>query len=265
MTARYATIFHMKYIDIHAHLDFPDFDSDREQVIVDMKSKDIGSFNIGTSVETSKNSIELAEKHDHIHAIVGIHPLYTHESLLTDLDLIEPLVSHPKCVAIGECGLDFFRNPDETTKARQLEFFKKQIELAIKYNKPLMIHCRSAYSETLEVLKSYKSSHPSLNAHFHFFTEPVETAKIILDLGFTVSFTGPITFADYDELVKFVPLESLMIETDAPYASPKSHRGQRNDPRNVIEIAQKIADIKGLSLEMVSEQVRENVRRVFGV
>jgi TatD DNase family protein len=144
-------------------------------------------------------------------------------------------------------------------------FFEKQIELAIKYNKLLMIHCRSAYPETLEILSSYKKSHPSLHVHFHFFTETVETAQKILDLGFTVSFTGPVTFADYDELIKFVPLESLMIETDSPYAAPKSHRGQRNDPRNVIEIAQKIADIKGLSLEEVSEQIRENVKRVFGV
>ncbi len=255
----------MKYIDIHAHLDFPDFDADRDEIITDMKSLSIGHFNVGTCVETSMNSIVLAEKHEHVHAIVGIHPLYVNESQITDIDEIEPLVSHPKCVAIGECGLDFFRNPDEQTRARQLEFFKKQIELAIRYNKPLMIHCRSAYPETIEVLKSYKSLHPKLHAHFHFFTEPIETAKIILELGFTVSFTGPITFADYDELIKFVPLESLMVETDAPYASPKSHRGQRNDPRNVIEIAQKIADIKGSSVEEVSEQVRENVKRMFGV
>ena len=256
----------MKYIDIHAHLDFSDFDADRDAIIADMQSQNIGHFNVGTCLETSLNSIALAEAHDHIHAIVGIHPLNTHESKLEDLDTIEPLISHPKCVAIGECGFDFFHEAhDENTRVRQLSFFKKQIELAIKYNKPLMIHCRNAYPETLEVLTSYKSSHPTLHAHFHFFTEPIETAQKILDLGFTLSFTGPITFADYDELIKFVPLESLMVETDSPYASPKSHRGQRNDPRNVVEVITKIAEIKGLSLEEVTKQVRENMKRVFGI
>lgn len=257
----------MKYTDIHAHLDFSDFDADREIILSDMKAFDIGHFNIGTCLETSKNSIELAEKNDHVYAIVGIHPLSTHQANIEDLDLIEQLISHPKCLAIGECGLDFFREKDSTedSKTRQLVFFKKQIEFAIKYDKPLMIHCRNAYSETLEVLIEYKDKNPSLHAHFHFFTEPISTAQDILDLGFTVSFTGPITFADYDDVVKFVPLESLMFETDAPYASPKSHRGKRNDPRNVIEIAQKIADVKGISLEEVTSQVRENVKRVFGI
>jgi TatD DNase family protein len=128
-----------------------------------------------------------------------------------------------------------------------------------------MIHCRSAYPETLEILELYKSQHPNLHAHFHFFTESIDIAQRILAHGWTLSFTGPITFADYDELVKFVPVESLMVETDAPYASPKSKRGQRNDPRNVIEILAKIAQIKGISEEELTQIVRENVRRVFGI
>lgn len=256
----------MKHIDIHAHLDFPDFDLDREEIIADMKSKDIGCFNIGTSVETSQNSIKLAEDNENIWAIVGIHPLYVHQSQIKDLEKIEPLIAHSRCVAIGECGLDFFREAnDGETKKKQLEFFEKQIELAIKYNKPLMVHCRQAYPETLDVLESYKKTHPSLHAHFHFFTESIDTARRILNSNFTVSFTGPITFADYDELIKFVPLESMMIETDSPYASPKSMRGKRNNPRNIIEIGQKIAQIKGLSDEEVFAQLRENTRRVFGV
>jgi TatD DNase family protein len=256
----------MKYIDIHTHLDFPDFDSDREEIIADMLSKGIGAFNVGTGLETSKNSIVLAEKYEHIWAIVGIHPVYADECPLEDLEKIEPLIAHPKCVAIGECGLDFFRKADDTeSKKNQLEFFEKQIELALKYNKPLMIHCREAYPETLDVLECYKKTHPDLRAHFHFFTESVDTARRVLNSGFTVSFTGPITFANYDELVQFVPLDSMMIETDAPYASPKSMRGKRNDSRNILEIGTKIAQIKGHSEEKVFEQVRENVKRVFGV
>lgn len=255
----------MKYIDIHAHLNFPDFDSDREELIADMKSKDIGTFNIGTTLQTSKNSIELADTHENIWAIVGIHPVHATESLMSDLDEIEPLISHPKCLAIGECGLDYFHQKDDESKKVQKEFFKKQIELALKYNKILMIHCREAYPDTLEILEEYKKSNPNLRAHFHFFTESVETAKRVLENGFTVSFTGPITFANYEELVQFVPLESMMIETDSPYASPKSQRGKRNDPRNVLEIGAKIAQIKGLPEEEVFQRIRENTRKVFGV
>ncbi len=256
----------MKYIDIHAHLDFPDFDIDREEIIADMLSKDIGAFNIGTGFETSKNSIALAEKYENIWAIVGVHPIHADESPLDDLEKIESLISHPKCVAIGECGLDFFRKADNMESRKiQLQFFEKQIELALKYNKPLMIHCREAYPETLDVLESYKKSHPELRAHFHFFTESVDTARRVLNNGFTVSFTGPITFANYDELVAFVPLDSLMIETDSPYAAPKSVRGKRNDPQNILEIGAKIAQIKGISEEEVFQKVRENTKRVFGV
>jgi TatD DNase family protein len=256
----------MKYIDIHAHLDFEDFDSDRDQVIADMKSKDIGAFNIGTCLETSRNSIALAEKHGHIWAVVGVHPIYTDKSLLTDLDLIEPLITQERCVGIGECGMDFFRKEnDGENKKIQVSFFEKQIELAINYNKPLMIHCRDAYPETLDVLEVFKKTNPSLHAHFHFFTESIDTAKRILDSNFTISFTGPITFADYDGLIRFTPLTSIMIETDSPYASPKSKRGQRNNPGNVIEIGQKVAQIKNIAEEELFQQVRENTRRVFGV
>lgn len=255
----------MKYIDIHAHLDFPDFDNDREELIADMKSKDIGAFNIGTTLETSKNSIALADKHENMWAIVGIHPIHATEALMSDLDEIESLISHPKCLAIGECGLDYFYQKDDESKKVQKEFFQKQIELALKYNKTLMIHCREAYSDTLEILEEYKKTNSDLRAHFHFFTESVETAKRVLDNGFTLSFTGPITFANYDELVRFVPLESMMIETDSPYASPKSVRGKRNDPRNMLEIGAKIAQIKGRPEEEVFQKLRENTKRVFGV
>lgn len=255
----------MKYIDIHAHLDFPDFDMDREELILDMKSKDIGFFNIGTTLETSQNSIALAEKYEHVWAIVGIHPIHAAEASLSDLEKIETLINHPKCVAIGECGLDYFHQKDEDSKKIQKEFFKKQIELALKYNKILMVHCREAYPDTLDILEEYKKTNSNLRAHFHFFTESIDTAKRVLNNGFTLSFTGPVTFANYDELIKFVPLNLIMAETDSPYASPKSNRGKRNDPRNVVEIIKKIADVKELSEEDVVEQIRENIKKVFNV
>ncbi len=263
----------MKYIDIHAHLDFPDFNSDREEILSDMRSQSIGYFNIGTCVETSKNSIKLAEENEHVWAIVGIHPLNVGEAPRSERyrsdrgahEEIESLILHPKCIGIGECGLDFFREDTEEIRLKQIECFKKQIELAIKYSKPLMIHCRSAYPETLEILESYKKNNPDLHAHFHFFTESIDIAKRIISNGWTLSYTGPITFANYDELLRYVPIDSIMIETDAPYASPKSKRGQRNDPRNVIEIGQKVSEIKGVSEEEFFQKIRENVRRIFKI
>lgn len=257
----------MKYIDIHAHLDFPDYDADRQDILADMMTKGVGSINIGTTIDTSANSIRLAEENDHVWAIVGVHPVYAKESKLSEVAGLEAFLGHPKCVGIGECGLDFFRDAnDGETKALQLSFFEKQIELALKHDKPLMIHCRQAYPETLDALRSYKASHPDLRANFHFFTEPVDTARTVLDLGFTVSFTGVVTFVpEYADLVSFVPTDSMMIETDSPYVAPKSVRGQRNDPRNVIEIASKIAEIKGLEPDRLAEAVRATTTRIFGI
>ena len=256
----------MKYIDIHAHLDFPDFDSDRKEILSDMKSKEIGYFNIGTCARTSQNSINLAQQNEHVWAIVGIHPLYVHEAKIEELNTIESLISHDKCVGVGECGMDLFRiADDQESKIQQIKFFEKQIELALKYKKPLMIHCREAYPETLDILQSYKKTNSLLHAHFHFFTETVDTARKVLENNFTLSFTGPITFANYDDVIRFVPIESIMVETDAPYASPKSMRGKRNDPRNVVEIATKVAEVKNLTESECVEMIRKNVKRVFGV
>ena len=256
----------MKYIDIHAHLDFPDFNKDRDILINDMLSKSIGAFNIGTSLETSQNSISLAEKYKNIWAVVGIHPSYVFQSRIEELDLIEKMILHPKCVAIGECGMDLFRAADDKeTKDNQVRFFEKQIEQAIKYNKPLMIHCREAYPETLDILESFKKTNPNLHAHFHFFTESIDTARKVLDNNFTLSFTGPITFANYDDLIRFVPIDSIMVETDAPYAAPKSVRGQRSDPRHILEIGEKISQLKKISEEDLFEQIKKNVTRIFGI
>jgi TatD DNase family protein len=256
----------MKYIDIHAHLDFPDFDNDRKEIIADMKSKDIGCFNIGTCTQTSQNSINLAQQNEHIWAIVGVHPLYVHEAQIEELNTIESLLLNNKCVGIGECGMDLFRLVDDQEgKMRQIIFFEKQIELAIKYNKPLMIHCREAYPETLDILQSYKKISPNLHAHFHFFTETIDVARNVLKNNFTLSFTGPITFADYSDVINFVPIDSLMVESDSPYASPKSVRGKRNNPQNIVEIASKIAEIKNLSEDKCAQIIRNNVKRVFGV
>ncbi|MDQ3077185.1 MAG: TatD family hydrolase [bacterium] len=248
------------YFDIHSHLDFKDYDTDREEVIQTLKDTNIWTTTVGTELETSKNAVELAEKHRNLYATIGVHPADNHSEEFTAE--YEELVKHPKVVAIGECGLDYTRLPEdsEKEKSRQKALFEQHIEFAIKHNKPLMIHCRDAYPDILAILESKKREYgDKLRGNFHFFTSPIETARQCLETGFSVSFTGPITFASqYEEVVDYVPLERMMAETDAPFASPVPFRGKRNNPLYVQEIVKKIAHIKKIELETVREQLVEN-------
>jgi TatD DNase family protein len=271
----------IEYIDIHAHLDFEQYDKDRDEVVKRIRENNVAVINIGTTLETSKKALEVANLDENFYAIVGFHPLYVDDRLQItddrDFDELEKLIQDPKCVGIGECGLDFFRlegNPAsrKASQDRQEKFFRKQIELAIKYDKPLMIHCRAAYPETIAILEEYSSRHPregggpGLRVNFHFFTEDLETAKKILGLGFQFSFTGVITFAkEYEELVKFAPMDKIMSETDSPFVAPKSHRGERNEPTYVIEVVEKIAELKGLPLEEVKSQILKNAEEFFEI
>jgi TatD DNase family protein len=172
--------------------------------------------------------------------------------------------------------LDYFVSPKQSEggsgisdeeKKRQKQEFEKQIEFAVKYGKPLMIHCRDAYPDCIEILKSKQQQHGErVRGNFHFFTEPVETAKKVLEIGFTVSFTGPITFVGaLEELVAYVPLENMMAETDAPFAAPHPYRGQRNEPAYVKEIVAKIARIKKQDLETVRQTLVDNSLSFFGL
>jgi len=258
-----------EYIDIHSHLNFPQYDTDRGKVIEDLEKNNISTITIGTNLKTSTEAIELAEKYSYVYASVGVHPGDDPNDRFEE-PRFEKLVSHKKVVAIGECGLDYFRLPSvpseaDAEKRRQKEDFEKQISFAVKYDKPLMIHCRAAYDDALDILSSKKKEYgDKLCANFHFFTEPIETAKKILDLGFTVSFTGVITFVkQYAELVSYVPLDAMMSETDAPYVAPAPHRGMRNEPAYVIEVVKKIAEIKKMPLEEVKRQLVANAQKNF--
>ncbi len=256
------------YIDIHSHLNFPNFDIDRDEVIAKLKEQKISTITVGTSVADSKSAIQLAEKHDHLFATVGIHP--THEWNPTDFIELDALAAHPKVVAIGECGLDFFRSgADEESKKQQGILFANQIEIALRHDKPLMIHCRNAYEECLQVLSAYRTDHKlgdRLRGNIHFFAGNWEVAQKFFALGFSVSFDGPITFArDYDEVIKKAPLEMLMAETDAPFAAPVPYRGKRNEPAYVKEVVRKIAEIRGENFETVQRAMVENALRIFGL
>ncbi len=268
-----------KFVDNHAHLNFTAFDADREEAIQRAKDAGVAVINVGTQKDTSKKAVEIAEANENCFAIVGLHPVHTSKSFhdekelgeggveftsrgeIFDYEFYKNLCQSPKVVGIGECGLDYYRLEGET-KEIQKKAFEAQIRLAEETGLPLMLHLREAYLDAIEILKN----HPKVKGNCHFFAGTIEEAKEFLDLGFTISFTGVITFAkQYEELVKFVPLESILSETDCPYVSPAPYRGKRNEPSYVVEVVKKIAEIKNLPLEQVSKQLLANSKRVFGI
>jgi TatD DNase family protein len=286
-----ATILTMSFqrIDIHAHTNFAAYGEDRDAVI--RRALDTGTaiINVGTQVDTSRSAVALAEAYDTgVYAIVGLHPVHTSASY-HDADELGPdgstsqkgftshgeefdpaayreFLRHPKVVAIGECGLDYFHS-EPALIARQREAFLGQIALANEAGKPLMLHVRnsnggSAYRDAVEMLRA----HATVKGNSHFFAGTIEEAKLFLDLGYTMSFTGVITFArQYAELVEYVPLDMMHAETDCPYVTPVPHRGTRNEPAHVSYVYEKIAQVKKLSVADVESQLVKNAERMFGI
>lgn len=267
----------MRYIDIHAHLNFSDYDKDRAAVITRTLEAGVGVINIGTDKKTSEEVLKLAEENDKMWAAIGVHP---HEALGRsqtaetgtefDYDYFRSLAKHPKVVAIGECGLDYYQNPKsealnpkqiQNLREKQQELFKQQIKLAKEAGKPLMLHIRESYDDVLAILESEKAG----RAHAHFFAGSLKMAQKFLDRGDTISVTGVITFTNtYDEVIKSTPLDRLMAETDAPFVAPAPYRGRRNEPSYVVEVVKKIAELKGLPEEEVRVAMLKTVRQVFG-
>ena len=267
----------MKFFDCHTHMNFVAYNSDREETILRAKDAGVGMNVVGTQFDTSKAAVALAEQYDNVYATIGLHPIHTSKSYHDEKELGEggkeftsrgevfdtaayaELGKSPRVIAVGECGLDYFRL-EEKTKEVQKEAFVQQIELANTLGKPLMLHIRNAYDDALEVLKA----HAKVKGDVHFFAGDWAIAKKFLDFGFTLSFTGVITFThDYDEVIKNTPLDMLLSETDAPYVTPVPHRGKRNEPAYVTEVVRAIANIRGEDFEKVSEQLLLNARRVF--
>lgn len=265
------------YIDIHSHLNFPQFDEDRDALIAKMREEGIATITVGTGVTTSREAVDLASRHSHLFATVGIHPTHAHEEPF-DEAVFDALLTD-KVVAVGECGLDYYRSPQvDADQARinadmQKSVFIQQIEFAVKHRLPLMLHCRAskgtmdAYEEALDILETYNKQHTTnneLQGNFHFFAGNLDIAQRALDMGFTLSFDGPVTFtSDYDEVIRYVPDDMIMAETDAPYAAPVPHRGKRNEPLFVPHIVKRLAEIRGADEETFREQLIENAYRVF--
>lgn len=253
-----------KYIDIHCHLNLSPLLEDVEGVAARMREHDVAGFVIGTDFETSKLAVEIADKYENIWAGVGLHPADNVEESF-DISKYEELARGKKVVCIGECGLDYFREKNDEIVAKQKEIFIKHIELAERTGKPLMIHARpskgsmDAYEDVLDILEG-----KSVKANFHFFVGDLNIAKRALEMGFTMSFDGPITFArDYDEVIKFLPIESIMTETDAPFAAPVPYRGKTCEPYMVKEVVKKIAEIKGMDEGVAAKAIFDNAKRVF--
>lgn len=258
------TKFLTGFIDTHCHLDFPDFDSDREDVIDRAKQSQIDFIiNVGATISSSQASVELARKYDFIYASVGIHP---HDADgVTDKDLIEleNLAKKPKVKAIGEVGLDYYRNLSSPKNQKAL--FEKSILLSKKLNLPLIIHNRDADSDTLSILKNYLP----LRVVVHCFSSDENFLKECLSFGFFVSFTANITYKNASklrEVVKLTPVNRMFIETDAPYLTPQIYRGKtRNEPAFVKFVAEEISKIKNESLEKVALVTTNNAKEFFGL
>lgn len=259
----------LNYFDVHSHLNFSQFDEDREEVIQVMKNKGIWTICVGTDEKTSRESIELAQDNKNIYATVGVHP--TDWQARFPGDTFRELASHDKVVAIGECGLDYYR--DQSQQEEQKELFISHIKLAIETDLPLMIHGRpeagtmTAYEDILDILKSFKrESGDKVCGNVHFFVGTIEIAREFLDLDFSLSFDGPITFtSEFDEVIKYAPLNMIMAETDSPFAAPQPHRGERNSPLYIEEIVEKICATRPEGEEEVRHALLRNAAKRFSI
>jgi TatD DNase family protein len=268
------------YIDIHSHLGFEDYGGDREKVIQNMQTAGVATIAIGADLASSLEAVKVAEENENVWACIGMHPNHNLDEVFDEQAYAE-LIKSPKVVAVGECGLDYYFRDEkiisdklkvESYKEKQKVDFIKQIELAIKYDKPLMLHIRDgevkgeAFTDAYNILSKYVDLGQglSLSGNVHFFTGKLDIAQKFIALGFTVSFTGLITYVrDFDKVIRELPLENIQAETDAPYVAPVPYRGQRNEPAYVIEIYKRIAEIRGEDPETVRVQLLKNAKRVF--
>lgn len=278
-------------IDTHCHLDFPEFNPDREAVIHRANEAGVTRLiTIGTNLQTSQAAVALAETHAHVYATVGIHPCEVAESPENACDQLEALARHPKVVALGECGLDYhhlpsrnqpaFQNAAQSTggtppgteeahladadlKNRQSIFFQEQLDLAVRLNLNVVIHQRDSWADTLAALKPYSGR---LRGVFHCFSGTAAQAKELLEIGHAVSFTGIVSFKNAKDLhacVRQIPAGSFFIETDCPYLSPEPHRGQRCEPAYTRLVAERVASLRGMPLEEIARETTAAAEKFF--
>ena len=293
---RFQVILNIMLIDAHGHIQFPAYDQDREEVVKRAKDNGVKMIAVGTQAATSEAAIKIAEKYpEDIWATVGFHPNHVVAQISADqnadlrgwhhdeneqketvpekfdIEKLRELAKHPKVVAIGECGLDYFRikNHEASIKEKQKEVFLEQLKLAQELKKPLMIHCRpskgtdDAYQDLLYMIHD---SRFTLHKIVHFYVGSLAITKKLLDAGFYFTFGGVITFArDYDEVIKYIPLERILLETDAPYVAPEPYRGKRNEPAYIIETVKKMAELKAVTYDKILDITTETARKIFKI
>lgn len=251
--------------DTHVHFHFPDFDKDREQVIENARKSGVSHFiNVGTDLESSLKSLELAKKYDFIRASAGIHPHDAQKADQIHFNQIEELLKEPEMAAIGEIGLDFYR--DHSPHSVQKEVFVRFLEIQSKIKKPLIVHCRDAHRELAEVLLGFKN--PPFQGVMHCFSSDKDMMFEYLDLGFYISFAAPLTYKKNDDLraaCQACPKDRILFETDAPFLPPQTKRGQRNESSYMLETLQIAAEIRGTPLEALGEQSFLNAKALFNL
>lgn len=270
--------------DAHTHIHFPVYDKDRDGVLSHAKAAGVKMICVGTQAASSEAAVALAKKHTgDVWATAGFHPNHfasawyhdkkeQEESEREEFDArrLRKIAENPEVVAIGEFGLDYYRLTDEKKeKEGQQEAFEVQVEIAKDLQKSLMIHCRptkgtdDAYSDALNLISTYDNLPDKV---FHFYVGSLEMTKKLVAAGAYFTFGGVITFSrDYDEIIKYIPMDRILLETDAPYVAPEPYRGKRNEPAFIVETAKKMAEIKNVSFEKVSEQTTSNALQVFKI
>ncbi|GMB10081.1 TatD DNase family protein [Thermolongibacillus altinsuensis] len=251
--------------DTHAHLNAAQFEEDVEEVIERARAEGVSHIVVvGFDRPTIARAMELAESYDFIYAAVGWHPVDAVDMTDDDLIMIEKLTSHPKVVALGEMGLDYYW--DKSPKDIQKEVFRKQIRLAKKVKLPIIIHNREATADIIEILREENAA--EVGGIMHCFSGSLEVARQCIEMNFYISFGGPVTFKNAKkpkEVAKEIPLEHLLIETDCPYLTPHPFRGKRNEPSYVKYVAEAIAELKGITWEEVAQKTSDNAKRLFGI
>lgn len=251
------------FTDTHAHYDDEAFDADRDELLAALPSKGIDRVIVpGCSISGSRAALALAERFPYVFAACGIHPEDLPDDRNTALAELEKLVDHPKCVAVGEIGLDYYW--DKSRKEEQKDLFRKQLSLAVDADLPVIIHDREAHADSFDIVSEYRP----LRGVFHCYSGSAEMAAELLKMGWYLGFDGPVTYKNARkviEVIEICPPERILLETDSPYLSPAPVRGRRNDSSNLGFIAEKIAEIKGLKLEELAGQTSENACRLFGI
>ena len=252
------------FFDTHAHFDDERFDADRDEVMCKMRDAGVELIvNPGCNEETSRKALEYAEKYDIVYAAVGWHPETCGDFTNESVELLRELAKSPRVKAIGEIGLDYYWD-ENPPKEFQKIVFEKQMQLAEELNLPVIVHDREAHADCMEIVRRY----PNVKGVFHCYAGSAEMAKELVEMGWYISFTGTITFKNArkaPEVVAAIPLERIMIETDSPYMAPEPNRGKRNDSSNLCYIAQKIGEIKGITMEEAARITTENGKRFYRI